>query len=371
MLSFTLSNLLKFRNMNRYTNADMTDMHFIYGLADGNALEARRLYIERFPARIAPDRKMFESIHRRLQETGTLKRNGGAGRPRTTRTVALEENVLNVVEEEPGTSTRKIAEVLNISNGTVWKILRENMLYPYHIQRVQALLPTDFPPRIEFCQWLLQKMVEIPQLLMLILFTDEASFSRNAIRNYHNNHLWCDENPHAIFEDRFQHQFSLNVWIGIVADCLIGPVFLPARLTGEIYRHFLEHTLPGFLENVPLALRHAMWFMHDGAPAHFSRVAREFLTQTYGNRWIGRGGPHLWPARSPDLNPLDFFLWGHLKSIVYATPVENVEDLSNRIIAGCNSIRNDPGIFERVRHSMRRRLDSCIRAGGGHFQQFL
>lgn len=357
--------------MNRYTNAEMTDMHFMYGLANRNALRAKRLYAEKFPERIAPNRKTFERIHQRLCETGTFKQGGGTGRPRTVRTVQLEENVLNMVEEDPSTSTRKISNELNVSSGTVWHILRENLLYPYHIQRVQALLPDDFLPRIAFCEWLLYKMIQIPQLLMLILFTDEASFSRNAIRNFHNNHLWCDENPHAIFEDRFQHQFSINVWIGIVGDCLIGPVFLPGRLTGEVYRNFLEHTLPGFLEEVPLAIRNAMWFMHDGAPAHFSRVAREFLTQTYGNRWIGRGGPHLWPARSPDLNPLDFFLWGHLKSLVYATPVENVEDLENRIVASCNLIRNDPGIFERVRQSMRRRLDCCIRARGGHFEQFL
>ncbi|KAJ8962394.1 hypothetical protein NQ318_018378 [Aromia moschata] len=143
-------------------------------------------------------------------------------------------------------------------------------------------------------------------------------------------------------------------------------VFLPGRLTGMVYRNFLEHTRPGFLEDVPLAIRHAMWFIHNGAPAHFIEVARDFLTQTYGNRWIGRGGPHLWPARSPDLNPLDFF-----PSLVYATPLENVEDLRNRIIAGCNSIRIDPGVFERVRRSMKRKLDSCIRAGGGHFEHFL
>lgn len=101
--------------------------------------------------------------------------------------------------------------------------------------------------------------------------------------------------------------------MGIVDDFLIGPVFLPERLTDEVYRNFLEPTLPQFLDDVPLDTRYAMWFMHDGAPAHFSMLAREFLTVTYGDRWIGRGGPHLWPARSPDLNPLDFFLWGHLK----------------------------------------------------------
>ena len=85
--------------------------------------------------------------------------------------------------------------------------------------------------------------------------------------------------------------------------------------------------------------------LHYGAPAHFSLVAREFLNATYEDRWFGRGGPHLRPARSPDLNPLDFFLWSHLKSLVYTTAVENVEDLRNRIMQGCDTIRNTPGIF--------------------------
>ena len=349
--------------MARYTNAEMADMHYIYGLADGNALKAKRLYMERFPNRIVPDRKIFQSIHQRLRETGTLRRSGGPGRPMTVRRVDVEETVLDMIEDEPGTSTRRIAQNLNVSNWTVWKTLKDNLLHPYHIQRVQALLPADFAPRIAFCQWILHTLVAIPQLLTLILFTDEASFSRNAIRNFHNSHVWADENPHEVCEDRFQHQFSLNIWVGIVGDCLIGPIILPARLTGEVYRNFLEETLPQSLEDVPLATRRAMWFMHDGAPAHFSVVARQFLTATYGDRWIGRSGPHLCPARSPDLNPLDYFLWGHLKSLVYSRPVENVDDLRDRIIAGCNSIRNDPAVFERVRESMRRRLDGCIRAG--------
>jgi len=48
--------------------------------------------------------------------------------------------------------------------------------------------------------------------------------------------------------------------------------------------------------------------MHDGALPHFSRISRDFLNQTYGDRWIGRGGLTLWPPRSPDLNPIDFYL---------------------------------------------------------------
>ncbi|GFW05095.1 uncharacterized protein TNCV_598891 [Trichonephila clavipes] len=48
---------------------------------------------------------------------------------------------------------------------------------------------------------------------------------------------------------------------------------------------------------------------------------------TFGQQWIGRGGPVRWPARSPDLSCLDFYFWGHMKSLVYDTPVDNAEEL--------------------------------------------
>ena len=77
------------------------------------------------------------------------------------------------------------------------------------------------------------------------------------------------------------------------------------------------------------------------------------------------------PPRPPDLNPLDYFLWGHLKSLVYIIPIENENDLRNRIVASCEAIRNTPGIFERVRQSLKRRVDRCSMAQSRHFQQFI
>jgi hypothetical protein len=44
------------------------------------------------------------------------------------------------------------------------------------------------------------------------------------------------------------------------------------------YRILLLHDLPGLLEDVPLAVRAQMWYMHDGAPAHFSRAMRDVPT---------------------------------------------------------------------------------------------
>jgi hypothetical protein len=111
--------------------------------------------------------------------------------------------------------------------------------------------------------------------------------------------------------------------------------------------------------------------MHDGAPAHFSRAARDVLNNTYHYGWTGRGGPTAWPPRSPDLDPLDFYLWGHLKPLVYAAPVDKEEALYHRTVDVCRTIRNYPGIFEQMRRSMMRRVEACIESHGGYFGHLL
>jgi hypothetical protein len=55
------------------------------------------------------------------------------------------------------------------------------------------------------------------------------------------------------------------------------------------------------------------------------------LYATFPNRWIGRNGPTPWPSRSPDINPLYFFLWGYVKDKVFSTPVPDITNLKARI----------------------------------------
>ena len=55
-----------------------------------------------------------------------------------------------------------------------------------------------------------------------------------------------------------------------------------------------------------------------GSPTLHS--AREgVVNESFPNRWLVRGGPVAWPPRSPDLTPLDYYLWGHTKTLVYET----------------------------------------------------
>ncbi|PNF29996.1 hypothetical protein B7P43_G06954 [Cryptotermes secundus] len=66
-------------------------------------------------------------------------------------------------------------------------------------------------------------------------------------------------------------------------------------------------------------------------PPHWGLDVRRSLSATFQDRWIGRRGPIRWPPRSPDLTPLNFFLWGYVKDRVFVPPVNELADLQAHI----------------------------------------
>ncbi|GFX80279.1 uncharacterized protein TNCV_2642951 [Trichonephila clavipes] len=222
------------------TNAELADMHLAYGAANCSGPAAQRLYAERYPMRRIPSHNFFARLHQ-----------------------------------------------------SVWRILREQDMHPFHVQRVQTQQPEDYAPRVAFAQWYLGKCATNPLFPDEVLFSDEASFTREGIFNTHNDHIWTVENPHAIRRRTAQIRFLVNVWAGIMGDHLIGPYLFPCRLTGLNYLLFLQQVLPQLLrdEQISASTQQTMWFQHDGAPAHFSGDVRNYLDVTFGQQWIRRGVP--------------------------------------------------------------------------------
>ena len=109
-------------------------------------------------------------------------------------------------------------------------------------------------------------------------------------------------------------------------------------------------------------------FQQDGAPSHWFNEVRATLDNIFRGRWIGRGGPIAWPPRSPDLTPLDFFLWGYVKDKVYATPVRDLRDLRERIIEAIESISED--MLQRTWQEIVHRLDIVTVTAGAHIEMW-
>lgn len=89
---------------------------------------------------------------------------------------------------------------------------------------------------------------------------------------------------------------------------------------------------------------------------------------TFPNKWIGRGGPVTWPPRSSDLTCLDFFLWGHIKNLVYQEISENVEDLKTKIRHAFRTITLE--MLENVQRSFRERIELCIANNGRNVDHY-
>ncbi|GFU44292.1 uncharacterized protein TNCV_3041331 [Trichonephila clavipes] len=253
--------------MAEYTNAEKVDMILAYGATDCNGRAAQRLYAKRHPVRRTPAHTMFARLHQQLCETSSFQK-AARNRDRTARTELNEEIVLDMVKTTPSLSTRGIANEIGISYSSVWRILDDSALHPFHYQRVQSLKECDFAPRQAFSQWYLQQRIANPFFAASVLFTDEASFSREGIFNTHNSHSWAAANPHVTRTRAAQDRFLVNVWAGILGDHLIGPYILPDRLTGPRYLIFLEQVLSELLDSahVTAATRTSMWFQQDGAP---------------------------------------------------------------------------------------------------------
>jgi len=97
-----------------------------------------------------------------------------------------------MVQRSPRLSTRRMASRLGVSRMQVLRTLHEEDSYPYHDQRVQHLEPDDHAQRMDLCHWIKVH----PELLSVILFTDEASFTRDGTNNSRNLRTWSHDNPY-------------------------------------------------------------------------------------------------------------------------------------------------------------------------------
>ena len=72
-----------------------------------------------------------------------------------------------------------------------------------------------------------------------------------------------------------------------------------------------------------------------------------------------------------NLTPVDYYLWGHMKTLVYETKVESSAALRERIFAAAEHIRNHPDNVATATKSLLMRAENCRAAGGGNFEQLL
>lgn len=259
------------------------------------------------------------------------------------------------------------------SYSKIQRTLKQNHYKPYKLLPVQELTENQKRKRLDFCQQMLQRLDENPNLFKQILWTDESSFSTAGVFNRKNKYSWENKNhrKRAIVEIRKSGRKSIKVWCGIFQNKIVGPIFFDYTLTRETY---LEMILPEIGQHLDRfsdeELNEIIW-QQDGAPPHNVLEVREWLNGQF-DVWIGNGGPIPWPPNSPDITPLDTFLWGFLKNKIYNNSNHSIEIIKNKIRQEIDELNQDNNNTVRnCIQNLRRRYELCVLNNGGHFEQFL
>jgi hypothetical protein len=104
-----------------------------------------------------------------------------------------------------------------------------------------------------------------------------------------------------------------------------------------------------------------VYFQQDGATCHTSNASMRVIESYFCDRLISK---NMWPPRSPDLTPPDFFLWGLLKGRVYSNKPRTIDVLKDAIRREVAAII-DVTLLD-VFDNLLTRIQKCLDARRGH-----
>ena len=276
----------------------------------------------------------------------------------------------------PVSSARK--NVLGFAKSSWSRIVQEIKYHPYKIVRTQMLKPEDFQRRLTMCQHLAMLS---DQELLNFCFSDEATFCLDGEVNTQNVRRYAPLKSHHNDGGRPEH-FALRttnapaktmVFLGLRGN---GTSFSlkfmdEGKIDGDRYYKLIRYTCVPELKAGNGGTLDGLWWQQDGASPHRTTKNMRYLDGQFGERVLGMGSVSGidWAARSPDLNPLDFFCWGFVKSQVFTVGgrPQSMRDLKNKIIMVVNQL--DSNMISRAVFDVRNRAQRVIEANGGYIEK--
>ncbi len=262
------------------------------------------------------------------------------------------------VERDPTSSMRRIAKELNVDEKTIRTTIKD--LGKKSLVRPPRQLITENTrvKRLERARAMLNKMKKGGS--PVTIFSDKKIFTVDQAYNRRNDRVILDQGETPTPVNRTKHPASVMV-LGVVASngkkC--PPIFIESgvRITADIYIDLLKTKVLPWIKRELKGVEYV--FQQDGAPAHTAKKTQDFLRANFGSFW----GKEIWPPSSPDLNPLDFSIWGVLEAKACRTSHKNVEDLKKSVKSAWRSLSTQ--YIQNTCKSLRSRLEKVVNNNGG------
>lgn len=267
-------------------------------------------------------------------------------------------------------SPREIERETGIPRSSVQRIVKQDLqLKTYKRVIGQKLNENVKLKRLQRSRQLLERFPN-ERSVRSIWFTDEKTFTIATPVNSQNDRFYSVETKKSqvperrLIRERDHFSRGIMVSVGVSRIGKTSVVFVePGAKVNS--RYYCEHVLgQGLLPAIQATCgRHNWTLQQDGAPSHTARNTINFLHQENVN-FIE---PDMWPPNSPDLNPVDYAIWGALQEKVYLRrKFTTVEQLKLAITEEWRNLGQR--FIDRSINEWRRRLEKVVEKQGGHIE---
>lgn len=263
-----------------------------------------------------------------------------------------------------------MAREIGISEASVRRIAKSDLnLSSFKRTPVQVINDATKLKRLIRSRSLLRRLTV--EKTKRVFFTDEKIFYINPPVNNQNNRIWSAGRKRGVNPQRLLVQrakFSPHVMVSAgVSYAGKGRIHFVADKTKINADYYVTSLLPKLIEDCENVMPGNFVFQRDGAPAHTARQTQE---------WLAINCPDFvkkceWPPNSPDLNPLDYHVWGAMlqKYKQYTPKPTNKEQLKTVLEEIWDDLPQQS--IQKAVLTFRKRLQMCIDADGGHIEHLL
>ena len=308
-----------------------------------------------------PSRGAFKNAIDRFVSTG-----GNAKQKERLVNPIPDEQIKQVEEyfkEHDDAHIREASRDIGFSVSKIWIILRQHLKWKAYTPNVSAYLTEqNKTARLNSADWFLSHDCCFFQ--DKVIWSDEKYFVLKQGPNKSIHKVWAPVNPYINIECKNQSQQKIMVWVGLFAGEVIGPFWIESKMNNQLYHELIINKVwPAIRTKVT---KHQLWFQQDGATCHTTANNLDFLREKFRGRLISNKAEVTWPPNSPDLNPLDFFLWGYVMQHVYRIKPSSISDLKTIVEDFIASI--DPDLIKKACASARKRFQMMKIENGGRFE---